>query len=147
MLQCPPFMNIQSQSVTSSYSCEAIYRKISDLTHLEELRQLLEEKQVEVSALSSDRCEIKAQVMKFNAELALVISERIPTEEVRYQIEHDMLPANVSIRLTPQDPQGSSIVVSMDAKVNPFIAGMVRPRLEEAVQFIAQMLGQLRYES
>ena len=35
----------------------------------------------------------------------------------------------------------------MDAKVNPFIAGMVRPRLEEAVQFIAQMLGQLRYES
>lgn len=140
-------MTIQSQPVASTYSCEAIYRKISDLTNLEELHQLLEEKQVKVSSLSSDRCEIQAQVMKFSADLALVISERIPTEEVRYQIEHDMLPATVSIRLTPQESEGSTLVVSMEAKVNPFIAGMVQPRLEEAVQYIANMLGQIRYDA
>ncbi|WP_308549828.1 hypothetical protein [uncultured Porphyromonas sp.] len=140
-------MTIQSQPVASTYSCEAIYRKISDLTNLEELHQLLEEKQVKVSSLSSDRCEIQAQVMKFSADLALVISERIPTEEVRYQIEHDMLPAKVSIRLTPQESEGSTLVVSMEAKVNPFIAGMVQPRLEEAVQYIANMLGQIRYDA
>lgn len=140
-------MTIQSQPVSSTYSCEAIYRKISDLTNLEELHQLLEEKQVKVSSLSSDRCEIQAQVMKFSADLALVVSERIPTEEVRYQIEHDMLPATVSIRLTPQESEGSTLVVSMEAKVNPFIAGMVQPRLEEAVQYIANMLGQIRYDA
>ena len=140
-------MTIQSQPVASTYSCEAIYRKISDLTNLEELHQLLEEKQVKVSSLSSDRCEIQAQVMKFSADLALVVSERIPTEEVRYQIEHDMLPATVSIRLTPQEGEGSTLVVSMEAKVNPFIAGMVQPRLEEAVQYIANMLGQIRYDA
>ena len=140
-------MTIQSQPVASTYSCEAIYRKISDLTNLEELHQLLEEKQVKVSSLSSDRCEIQAQVMKFSADLALVISERIPTEEVRYQIEHDMLPAKVSIRLTPQESEGSTLVVSMEAKLNPFIAGMVQPRLEEAVQYIANMLGQIRYDA
>ncbi|WP_025883899.1 hypothetical protein [Porphyromonas uenonis] len=140
-------MTIQSQPVASTYSCEAIYRKISDLTNLEELHQLLEEKQVKVSSLSSDRCEIQAQVMKFSADLALVVSERIPTEEVRYQIEHDMLPATVSIRLTPQESEGSTLVVSMEAKVNPFIAGMVQPRLEEAVQYIANMLGQIRYDA
>lgn len=140
-------MTIQSQPVASTYSCEAIYRKISDLTNLEELHQLLEEKQVKVSSLSSDRCEVQAQVMKFSADLALVVSERIPTEEVRYQIEHDMLPANVSIRLTPQESEGSTLVVSMEAKLNPFIAGMVQPRLEEAVQYIANMLGQIRYDA
>ncbi len=140
-------MTIQSQPVASTYSCEAIYRKISDLTNLEELHQLLEEKQVKVSSLTSDRCEIQAQVMKFSADLALVVSERIPTEEVRYQIEHDMLPATVSIRLTPQESEGSTLVVSMEAKVNPFIAGMVQPRLEEAVQYIANMLGQIRYDA
>lgn len=140
-------MTIQSQPVASTYSCEAIYRKISDLTNLEELHQLLEERQVKVSSLSSDRCEIQAQVMKFSADLALVVSERIPTEEVRYQIEHDMLPATVSIRLTPQESEGSTLVVSMEAKVNPFIAGMVQPRLEEAVQYIANMLGQIRYDA
>ena len=140
-------MTIQSQPVASTYSCEAIYRKISDLSNLEELHQLLEEKQVKVSSLSSDRCEIQAQVMKFSADLALVVSERIPTEEVRYQIEHDMLPATVSIRLTPQESEGSTLVVSMEAKVNPFIAGMVQPRLEEAVQYIANMLGQIRYDA
>ena len=140
-------MTIQSQPTASTYSCEAIYRKISDLTNLEELHQLLEEKQVKVSSLTSDRCEIQAQVMKFSADLALVISERIPTEEVRYQIEHDMLPAKVSIRLTPQESEGSTLVVSMEAKVNPFIAGMVQPRLEEAVQYIANMLGQIRYDA
>ena len=140
-------MTIQSQPVASTYSCEAIYRKISDLTNLEELHQLLEEKQVKVSSLSSDRCEIQAQVMRFSADLALVVSERIPTEEVRYQIEHDMLPATVSIRLTPQESEGSTLVVSMEAKVNPFIAGMVQPRLEEAVQYIANMLGQIRYDA
>lgn len=140
-------MTIQSQPVASTYSCEAIYRKISDLTNLEELHQLLEEKQVKVSSLSSDRCEIQAQVMKFSADLALVVSERIPTEEVRYQIEHDMLPAKVSIRLTPQASEGSTLVVSMEAKLNPFIAGMVQPRLEEAVQYIANMLGQIRYDA
>lgn len=140
-------MTIQSQPVASTYSCEAIYRKISDLTNLEELHQLLEEKQVKVSSLSSDRCEIQAQVMKFSADLALVVSERIPTEEVRYQIEHDMLPAKVSIQLTPQESEGSTLVVSMEAKLNPFIAGMVQPRLEEAVQYIANMLGQIRYDA
>ncbi len=140
-------MTIQSQPVASTYSCEAIYRKISDLINLEELHQLLEEKQVKVSSLSSDRCEIQAQVMKFSADLALVVSERIPTEEVRYQIEHDMLPAKVSIRLTPQASEGSTLVVSMEAKLNPFIAGMVQPRLEEAVQYIANMLGQIRYDA
>ena len=140
-------MTIQSQPVASTYSCEAIYRKISDLTNLEELHQLLEEKQVKVSALTSDRCEVQAQVMKFSADLALVVSERIPTEEVRYQIEHDMLPAKVSIRLTPQESEGSTLVVSMEAKLNPFIAGMVQPRLEEAVQYIANMLGQIRYDA
>ncbi|EEK17212.1 hypothetical protein [Porphyromonas uenonis] len=140
-------MTIQSQPVASTYSCEAIYRKISDLTNLEELHQLLEEKQVKVSSLTSDRCEVQAQVMKFSADLALVVSERIPTEEVRYQIEHDMLPAKVSIRLTPQESEGSTLVVSMEAKLNPFIAGMVQPRLEEAVQYIANMLGQIRYDA
>lgn len=140
-------MTIQSQPVASTYSCEAIYRKISDLTNLEELHQLLEEKQVKVSSLSSDRCEVQAQVMKFSADIALVVSERIPTEEVRYQIEHDMLPAKVSIRLTPQESEGSTLVVSMEAKLNPFIAGMVQPRLEEAVQYIANMLGQIRYDA
>lgn len=140
-------MTIQSQPVASTYSCEAIYRKISDLTNLEELHQLLEEKQVKVSSLTSDRCEVQAQVMKFSADLALVVSERIPTEEVRYQIEHDMLPAKVSIQLTPQESEGSTLVVSMEAKVNPFIAGMVQPRLEEAVQYIANMLGQIRYDA
>ena len=140
-------MTIQSQPVASTYSCETIYRKISDLTNLEELHQLLEEKQVKVSSLTSDRCEVQAQVMKFSADLALVVSERIPTEEVRYQIEHDMLPAKVSIRLTPQESEGSTLVVSMEAKVNPFIAGMVQPRLEEAVQYIANMLGQIRYDA
>ncbi len=140
-------MTIQSQPVASTYSCEAIYRKISDLTNLEELHQLLEEKQVKVSSLTSDRCEVQAQVMKFSADLALVVSERIPIEEVRYQIEHDMLPAKVSIRLTPQESEGSTLVVSMEAKLNPFIAGMVQPRLEEAVQYIANMLGQIRYDA
>lgn len=140
-------MTIQSQPVASTYSCEAIYRKISDLTNLEELHQLLEEKQVKVSSLTSDRCEVQAQVMKFSADLALVVSERIPTEEVCYQIEHDMLPAKVSIRLTPQESEGSTLVVSMEAKLNPFIAGMVQPRLEEAVQDIANMLGQIRYDA
>ena len=140
-------MTIQSQPVASTYSCETIYRKISDLTNLEELHQLLEEKQVKVSSLTSDRCEIQAQVMKFSADLALVVSERIPTEEVRYQIEHDMLPAKVSIRLTPQESEGSTLVVSIEAKLNPFIAGMVQPRLEEAVQYIANMLGQIRYDA
>ena len=140
-------MTIQSQPVASTYSCEAIYRKISDLTNLEELHQLLEKKQVKVSSLTSDRCEVQAQVMKFSADLALVVSERIPTEEVRYQIEHDMLPAKVSIRLTPQESEGSTLVVSMEAKLNPFIAGMVQPRLEEAVQYIANMLGQIRYDA
>lgn len=85
--------------------------------------------------------------MKFSANLALVVSERIPTEEVRYQIEHDMMPANISIRLTPQEAGGSTLVVSLDAKLNPFVAGMVQPHLEEAVQYIANMLGQMRYDA
>ena len=77
-------MTIQSQPIASTYSCEAIYRKISDLTNLEEVQQLLEEKQVKVVSLSSDRCEVQAPVMKFSADLALVVSERIPTEAVSY---------------------------------------------------------------
>ena len=140
-------MTIQSQPTASTYSCEAIYRKISDLTNLEELHQLLEEKQVTVTSLSSDRCEIQAQVMKFSADLTLVVSERIPTEEVHYRIEHDMMPANISIRLTPQEAGGSTLVVSLDAKLNPFVAGMVQPHLEEAVQYLANMLGQMRYDA
>ena len=85
--------------------------------------------------------------MKFSADIALVVSERIPTEEVRYQVEHEMMPANVSIRITPQETGGSTLVVSLDAELNPFVAGMVKPHLKEAVQYIADMLGQMRYDA
>lgn len=139
-------MQIQSQAVTSPYSCAAIYRKISDLTHLEELSTLLREKQIEVVPIDSDRCELRGEVMHFAIELALTVSERIPTEEVRYKIEHDMLPAEVSIQLTPRGEEETELVVAMEAELNPFVAGMIQPRLEEAVQYIATMLGQIKYD-
>lgn len=139
-------MKIQSQAVTSPYSSAAIYGKISDLTHLEELSTLLQEKHIEVVPVDSNRCELRGEVMHFAIKLTLSISERIPTEEVRYKIEHDMLPAEVSILLTPRGEDEAELVVAMEAELTPFVAGMIQPRLEEAVQYIATMLGQIKYD-
>lgn len=139
-------MKIKSQSVVSPHSCEAIYYKISDLKHLEELRPLLEERQVELIPLDSDHCKLKAQVMHISAEIGLVVSERTPIEEVRYKIEHEMLPATISIRLTPQGVKQTELIVSIEAPINPFVADMIQPRLKEAVQQISQILGQLDYD-
>lgn len=51
-------MAVQSQSVISTYSYEAIYRRIGSLISLEELYQLLEREQVKTSSLTNDRREI-----------------------------------------------------------------------------------------
>ena len=42
---------------------------------------------------------------------------------------------------TPQETGGSTLVVSLDAKLNPFVAGMVKPHLEEAVQRLRNARG------
>lgn len=56
-----------------------------------------------------------------------------------------MPPTRVSIRLAPRESEGNTLVISMEAKPSPFIAGMIRPRLEETVRYIANMLEQIHY--
>ena len=138
-------MTIESQPVSSPHSSETIYSQVSDLTHIDALRPLLKDKQIELQSIDADHCQAEVHVMNFTASLDLSVSERVPSQRVVYQIAHEMLPAEVTLTLRPLETSLTEIKVAMEAKVNPFMAGMIRPHLEQAVQQIAEALGRINY--
>ena len=108
-----------------SYSQQAVYNNISDLTNLEKVRDRVPEDKVQGFSFDADTVSLNVAPV---GELKLRICDR---EEPK---------------CVPVDENSSKMKVTVKAELNPFIKSMVEKPLQEGVEKIAEALAMVHYE-
>ncbi len=146
-------------------SQDAVYAKLSDLSHLSVIRdraddpmleqQILERagdkvkpEQIEQIRRTLKNTEFTPDTVQFNGTplgtITLRIIERETPKCIKFALEGAPIQANLWIQLLPHD-QGTLMKCTLGAELNFFIKQMVGSKAQKGVQGLADMLAMLPY--
>ena len=129
------------------YSQERVYNKLSDLNHLNSVRDRLDlikdklDGKLEDMSFDSDSLTLKVQ--GFN--LTLRIIEREPLKCIKFEGDKTPIPLNLWIQILPEGMDNAKMKVTIRAEVNMFMKAMVAKPLQEGVEKLADMLSMIPY--
>lgn len=146
-----------------AYSQQSVYNKLSDLTHLESIRQRLDDpnlqaqmagkvseeqlakakEQIEKMKLTADELSIELPMM---GELQVKVVERTPDKCVKFQSVKSPVPFTFWVQVVPFGEAMSKLKLTIDASLNPFIRPMVEKPLKQGLEKVADMLAMIPYE-
>ena len=133
----------ESQVVAIPYSQQRVYDMLSDLSHLESVKDRIP--QDKVKELKFDRDTVSISVAPVG-DIAFKIIEREEPKCVKFETVQSPVPFNVWVQVLPVDENNSKMKVTVKAELNPFIKSMVEKPLQEGVEKIAEALAQIKYE-
>ena len=129
------------------YSQERVYNKLSDLNHLDGVRERLD--------MGTDKLDGKLEDMSFDRDsitlkvqgisLTLRIIEREPLKCIKFEGDKSPIPLNLWIQILPVTQEEAKMKVTIRAEVNMFMKAMVSKPLQEGVEKLADMLAMLPY--
>lgn len=144
-----------------SHPQQTVYGWLSDLRHIEALREKLNDpavlqqlgervpgtdaeslrRQLETMTLSEDTVTMDSPLGK----VTLRIVEREAPKCVKLEAEGSPLPLTLWVQVLPVANGGSKMRVTLGAEVNVFMKAMVSKPLQQAVDGIADLLASLPY--
>lgn len=144
-----------------SHPQQTVYGWLSDLRHIEALREKLNDpavlqqvgervpgtdaeslrRQLETMTLSEDTVTMDSPLGK----VTLRIVEREAPKCVKLEAEGSPLPLTLWVQVLPVADGGSKMRVTLGAEVNVFMKAMVSKPLQQAVDGIADLLASLPY--
>lgn len=119
-----------------------VYAMLSDLSNIEKVKNRLPEDKVKDLTFDSDSISVNSPM----GTVKLVIVEREEPKTIKFETEQSPLPFNFWIQLLPVDEATSKMKLTIKAELNPFISGMVKKPLTEAIEKIADALQMIHYE-
>lgn len=144
---------------------DAVYAKLSDLTHLSVIRDRIDDPMVEQNIMAHVGDKVKpeqiAQLKQMlrNTEftpdtiqlngtplgsITLRIIEREVPKCIKFALEGAPIQANLWIQLLPHE-QGSLLKCTLGAELNFFIKQMIGSKAQKGVQGLADMLAMIPY--
>lgn len=144
---------------------DAVYAKLSDLTHLSVIRDRIDDPALEqnVMAHAGDKVkpeqiaqfkqmlkntEFTADTVQFNGtplgSITLRIIEREVPKCIKFELEGAPIQANLWIQLLPHE-QGTLLKCTLGAELNFFIKQMIGSKAQKGVQGLADMLAMIPY--
>ncbi len=120
---------------------QRVYDMLSDLSNVDKVKDRLPEDKFEDLAFDSDSISIKSPM----GTVKLVIVDREEPKTVKFETKESPLPFNFWIQLLPVTAETSKMKLTLKADLNPFIKGMVKGPLEEAIEKIADALQMIQY--
>lgn len=146
---------------------EAVYAKLSDLSHLESIKSRIDDPNFEQmlrSQVPADKMPSEEQIAKLREGIrsmtftpdsltgqagplgvvTLQIIEREPTKLIKFELQGAPVQANLWIQLLPSN-LGTAMKVTLGAELNFFIRKMVESKLKQGVEGLAQMLASIPY--
>lgn len=159
-------MTKYESSVKQIYApIEVVYEKLSDLTHLEAIRERVNDPDFEQIVLEKAGNQVKPdQVAKIKeilgkmeftsdtiyadasplGKIGLRIIERDPDKCIKFALEGAPIQANLWLQLLPFE-SGCKLRATVGAELNFFIKQLLGSKLEQGVEGLATMLSMLPY--
>ena len=120
----------------------AVYAKLSDLSNLNALAEMLPEGKVNLTAVDSDSCTLSINPV---GQIALRIAERKPDNLIRFEADRSPIPLDAHIQLDEATPGNTKLTVMLKAELNMFVKPMLDKPLREGVDKLAMLLSSLKY--
>lgn len=133
---------IESTIRQIGYPQEAVYRTLSDLSHIDKFKDRIPEDKVKDLSFDADSISVGTPM----GSVKLVIVEREEPKTIKFETRESPLPFNFWIQILPVSEASSKMKLTIKADLNPFISGMVKKPLQEGIEKIADALQMIRYE-
>ena len=132
----------ESQVVAIPYSQQRVYDMLSDLSHLEAVKDLIPRDNMK--ELKFDRDTVSINVAPVG-DIAFQIIEREEPKCVKLEATTSPIPLTIWIQMLPTADDASKMKLTLRTELNPFIKGMVQKPLQEGIEKIAEMLASINY--
>lgn len=124
---------------------EAVYAKLSDLSNLEALRNMIpadKAAQIKEMRFDTDSCTVNVDPV---GELTFKIIDREPPKTIKFTAEKSPLPLFLWIQLLPVDEYTTKTRITIKTEINAFLKPMVSKPLQEAIDRMADVLTVIPY--
>lgn len=132
----------ESSVKTIPYAQERVYEKLSDLSHLEALKDRLPQDKVRDMSFDADTLSFSVDPV---GQITLKIIEREPYKCIKFETTNSPLPFNMWIQLVPVTEAECKIKVTIGLEINPFMKAMVQKPLQEGLEKMVEMLSSIEY--
>ena len=133
---------IESKVVNIPYSQQRVYDMLSDLSHLEKVKDRIPEDKVK--ELKFDRDTVSINVAPVG-DIAFKIVEREEPKCVKLEATTSPIPLTLWVQMLPTAEEASKMKLTLRTELNPFIKGMVQKPLQEGLEKMAEMLAAINY--
>ena len=133
------------ESKISSSPCSAaqIYRIISDLRHIERVREMIPQDKLQEMEVEEDRIRIKVDGLAQKFTIAIV--DRIENDTVKFGIEGIPMDANFWIQLKEVEPGDTRIKLTLKADIPMMFKMMIGSKLQTGLDQASEMMAKFPY--
>lgn len=132
----------ESQVVAIPYSQQRVYNMLSDLSHLESVKNRIP--QDKVKDLTFDRDTVSVNVAPVG-DIAFKIIEREEPKCVKLEATTSPIPLTIWIQMLPTAEESSKMKLTLRTELPIFMKGMIQKPLQEGLEKIAEMLAAIKY--
>ena len=125
------------------YSQTAVYRSISDLSHLEKVRDRVPTDKVKEFVFDADSVAVNVPPV---GEIRLRIVNREEPKCVKFETVQSPMPFFLWVQMLPVTETSSKMKVTVEADIPLMLKARVSGPLKDAVEKVADALASIRYE-
>ena len=125
------------------YSQTAVYRSISDLSHLEKVRDRVPTDKVKEFVFDADSVAVNVPPV---GAIRLRIVNREEPKCVKFETVQSPMPFFLWVQMLPVTETSSKMKVTVEADIPLMLKAMVSGPLKDAVEKVADALASIRYE-
>lgn len=125
------------------YAQQKVYDMLSDLSHLDKVKDRIPADKVQGFSFDSDSLSINVPPA---GNIKLRIVDREEPKCIKFETAESPVPFNFWIQILPVTECTSKMKLTIKAELNPFIKGMVQKPLQEGLEKIADVLQAANYE-
>ena len=132
----------ESKVMAIPYSQQRVYDMLSDLSHLERVKDRIPQDKVKELKFDQDSVSINVSPV---GDIAFKIIEREEPKCIKLEATTSPIPLTIWIQMLPTADEASKMKLTLRTELNPFIKGMVQKPLQEGIEKIAEMLASINY--
>ncbi|MBQ2434824.1 MAG: SRPBCC family protein [Bacteroidaceae bacterium] len=132
----------ESQVVSIPYSQQRVYDMLSDLSHLEAVKDRIPQDKVKDMAFDRDTVSVNVAPV---GNIAFKIVEREEPKCVKLEATTSPIPLTIWIQMLPTAEEASKMKLTLRTELPIFMKGMIQKPLQEGLEKIADMLAAIKY--